>query len=82
MKHKPKLGVGRTIIFFPFHMDLRQMKRRYLSLTLYKLYGAIGKDKYDGHGDFDGGDGQVCLLGFVLPRILFLSQEYLLLVFP
>lgn len=82
MKPKPKLGVGRTIIFFPFHMDLRQMKRRYLSLTLYKLYGAIGKDEYDGHGDFDGGDGQVCLLGFVLPRILFLSQEYLLLVFP
>lgn len=41
MKPKPKLGVGRTIIFFPFHMDLRQMKRRYLSLTLYKLYGAL-----------------------------------------
>ena len=58
------------------------MKRRYFSLTLYNLCGVICKDEYDGHGDFDGGDGQVCLLGFVLPRILFLSQEYLLLVFP
>ena len=49
------------------------MKRRYLSFTCYKLYGAVGKDEYDGHGTFDGGDGQVCLLGFVLPKILFLS---------
>ena len=46
--------------------------KRYLSFTLYKLYGAIGKDEYD---------GQVCLLGFVLPRILFLSEKYFLLIF-
>ena len=69
------------------------MSQRFIEIMSVKQWGQClahtrclisdsDNDDDGGGGGFDGGDGQVCLLDFVLPRILFLSEKYFLLIFP